>query len=127
MIDSRREDVASRIRDITGSGVDYSVEGTGNEEMFRLSMELLKPKGAAALLTGASGPGRLPGGRKALSIIQGDSVPQLFIPRLISLYRKGLFPFDRFVKFYDLKQINRAIADSMRGSTIKPVLRIGAV
>jgi aryl-alcohol dehydrogenase len=125
-IDSRREDVTTRIRDITGSGVDYSVEGTGNDEMLRLSMELLNPKGTAALLTGASGPGRLPGGRKALSIIQGDAVPQLFIPQLISLYRKGLFPLDRLVKFYDFKQINKAIADSMRGSTIKPVLRISS-
>jgi len=126
-IDSSREDVPSRIEGITGSGVDYSVEGTGNDEMFRLSMEMLNRKGTAALLTGASGPGRLPGGRRALSIIQGDAVPQLFIPRLISLYQKGLFPFDRLVKFYDFRQINRAIADSMRGSTIKPVLRISAV
>jgi aryl-alcohol dehydrogenase len=125
-IDSRRQDVASRIKDITGSGVDYSVEGTGNDERFRRSMELLNPKGTAALLTGASGPGRLPGGRKVLGIVQGDAVPQLFIPQLISLYRKGLFPFDRFVKFYDVKQINRAVADSMRGFTIKPVLRISS-
>jgi len=54
-------------------------------------------------------------------------VPQLFIPQLISLYQRGFFPFDRLVKFYDFRQINRAIADSMRGSTIKPVLRISAV
>jgi aryl-alcohol dehydrogenase len=126
-IDSSREDVATRIEAITGSGVDYSVEGTGNDEMFRLSMELLNRKGTAALLTGASGPGRLPGGRKALSVIQGDAVPQRFIPRLIALYQRGLFPFDRLVKFYDFMQIDRAIADSMRGSAVKPVLRIGAV
>lgn len=126
-IDSGREDVAARIEAITGSGIDYSVEGTGNDEMFRLSMELLNRKGTAALLTGASGPGRLPGGRKALSVIQGDAVPQRFIPRLIALYQRGLFPFDRLVKFYDFRQINRAIADSMRGSTIKPVLRISSV
>jgi hypothetical protein len=31
------------------------------------------------------------------------------------------------VKFYDFKQINKAIADSMCGSTIKPVLRISEV
>jgi aryl-alcohol dehydrogenase len=126
-IDSRKEDVASRIRDVTGRGVDYSIEGTGDDDMFRLSMELLNPGGTAALLTGASGPGRLPGGRKALSIIQGDAVPQLFIPRLIRLYRKGLFPFDRFVRFYGFREINRAIADSIRGTTIKPVLRIGEI
>jgi hypothetical protein len=31
------------------------------------------------------------------------------------------------VKFYDFTKINRAIADSKRGSTIKPVLLIGQV
>jgi aryl-alcohol dehydrogenase len=126
VIDSRRENVESLIREITGGGVDYVVESTGNDKLYRLSMVVLNPNGTVALLTGATGPARLPGGRKALSIIQGDAVPQQFIPRLISLYRKGLFPFDRLVKFYDFKNINRAIADSRRGSTIKPVLRVSS-
>jgi aryl-alcohol dehydrogenase len=126
VIDSRREDVASRIKDITGSGIDFVVESTGNEKMYRLSMGVLNPKGTVALLTGATGPERLPGGRKTLSIVQGDAVPQHFIPKLIALYRKGLFPFDRLVKFYDFNDINRAIADSRRGSTIKPVLCVSA-
>jgi aryl-alcohol dehydrogenase len=124
VIDSRREDVASRIKDITGSGVDFVVESTGNDKMYRLSTEVLNPQGTAALLTGATGSDRLPGGRRTLSIIQGDAVPQQFIPKLIALYRKGQLPFDRLVKFYDFKDINRAIADSRRGATIKPVLRV---
>jgi aryl-alcohol dehydrogenase len=51
-------------------------------------------------------------------------VPQKFIPKLIKLYQDGRFPFDRLVKFYDFTKINRAIADSKRGSTLKPVLLI---
>jgi aryl-alcohol dehydrogenase len=124
VIDSRREDPASRIKDITGSGVDFVVESSGNAKLYRLSTEVLNPQGTAALLTGATGPDRLPGGRRTLSIIQGDAVPQQFIPKLIALHRKGQFPFDRLVKFYDFKSINRAIADSRRGSTVKPVLRM---
>ncbi|HWB98561.1 MAG TPA: hypothetical protein VG672_17750, partial [Bryobacteraceae bacterium] len=65
-----------------------------------------------------------PGGRQVLSVIQGDAIPQQFIPRLIQLWRKGCFPFDRLVRFYDFHQINRAIADSIRGTTVKAVLRI---
>jgi len=103
----------NRIEAITGSGVDYSVEGTGTT-MSRLSMELLNREGTAALLTGASGPGRLPGGRKALTSSRAMPCRQRFIPRLIALYQRGLFPFDRLVKFYDFMQIDRAIADSMR-------------
>ena len=78
-----------------------------------------------ALLTGDMTDRNFSEGRRAVGIIQGDAVPQRFIPRLIDLYRAGKFPFDRLVKFYDFKDINRAIADSRKGGTIKPVLRIG--
>lgn len=126
VISSHGEEAASRIREITGSGVDYVVESSGDDSMYRLSMEVLNPKGTVAFLTGATGPARLPGGRKTLSIIQGDAVPQMFIPKLIALYRKGLFPFDLLVEFYDFGKINRAITDARRGRTIKPVLRISS-
>ncbi len=124
-INGRREDVAARVKAITGGGVDYTIETTDDDEMYRLSMDLLNPGGVAALVTGAAGPSRLPGGRKAIRIVEGDAVPREFIPKLIALWRKGLFPFDRLVKFYDFEDINRAIADARRGSAIKPVLRIG--
>jgi len=127
VIDNRRGNVAARITDITGSGVDYVVETTGNWKMHRLAIDVLNPQGAVALLTGETGTDSLPGGRKTLGIIQGDAVPQLFIPKLIALYQAGQFPFDRFVKFYDFKDINKAIADAKRGDTIKPVLRISDV
>jgi aryl-alcohol dehydrogenase len=124
-IDNRHEAVASRIAGITGGGVDYVLEITGNPKMHQLATEVLNPRGIVALLTGASGTGSLPGGRKTLGIIQGDAVPQRFIPKLIALYRAGQFPFDRLVKFYPFSEINQAIADAKRGKTIKPVLRMG--
>ena len=100
------------------------LENTGDPEMLRMVVGVLNPHGTAALLTGASGEDSLPGGRKTLEIIQGDAVPQRFIPELIALYQTGLFPFDRLVKFYGFGEINQAIDDSRRGRTIKPVLRI---
>jgi aryl-alcohol dehydrogenase len=123
-INNLHDDVASRITAITGSGVDYVVESTGNPKLHRLAIEVLNPRGTVALLTGASGTDSLPEGRKTLGIIQGDAVPQRFIPKLIALYRAGRFPFDRLVKFYQFSDINQAIADAKRGDTIKPVLRI---
>lgn len=124
VIDTRRDGVTDRIREITGSGVDYVVESSGNQRLYRLAVVLLNPGGTAAYLAGVEGPEPLPGGRKALSVIQGDAVPQVFIPKMIELYRKGLFPFDRLEKVYAFGQINRAIADSRCGRTIKPVLRV---
>lgn len=123
-IDNRRQNVASRITDITGRGVDYVVETTGNPEMHQLAIDVLNPHGVVALLTGERGTDSLPEGRRTLGIIQGDAVPQVFIPKLIKLYRAGQFPLDRLIKFYKFRDINRAIADAKRGDTIKPVLRI---
>jgi aryl-alcohol dehydrogenase len=123
-INNRRNDLAARIKATTGSGVDYVVESTANHDMEQLAAELLNPGGKAALLSGASAPGRLPGNRQVLSVIQGDAVPQKFIPKLIKLYQAGRFPFDLLVKFYDFAKINRAIADSKRGNAVKPVLLI---
>jgi aryl-alcohol dehydrogenase len=64
-------------------------------------------------------------GKTVRGIIQGDSVPELFIPQLIELYRQGRFPFDRLIKFYSFDEINQAAADSETGVAIKPVLRMG--
>jgi aryl-alcohol dehydrogenase len=123
-IDNRHQDVAARITDITGAGVDYVVETTGNSKMRQLAIEVLNPHGVVALLTGERGTDSLPEGRRTLGIIEGDAVPQHFIPELIKLYRAGKFPFDQLIKFYEFREINRAIADAKRGNTIKPVLRI---
>ena len=123
-IDNRHEDVVSRINDITGSGVDYVLEITGAPRMHQFALDVLKPQGTVALIAHPGGAGSLPGGRKIRGIIQGDAVPQSFIPKMIALYEAGQFPFDRLVKFSDFGEINRAIAAARRGDTIKPVLRI---
>ncbi len=125
-LDNRKADLAQRIRAIARGGVDHLLEITGDPDLHRLGIELLNPGGRMALLTGESGPGELPGGRRVFGVIQGDAVPQRFIPYLIKLHRQGRFPFDRLVTFYDFDDINRAIADAKRGKTIKPVLRMGA-
>ncbi len=127
IIDSRREEVSARIAEITGSGVDFVVDTTGDPELVRIAFAALKPKGRVALLTGAMETRSFAGGRKTVGVIQGDAVPQRFIPNLIDLYQAGRFPFDRLVKFYRFADINRAIADARKGSTIKPVVRISAL
>jgi len=127
VIDNRHDDVASGITDISGTGVDYVVETTGNWKMQLLAVKVLKPRGAVGLLAGGVVTNSLTEGRKTLGIIQGDAIPQRFIPKLIALHRAGQFPFDRFVKFYDFGDINKAITDAKRGDAIKPVLRISHV
>jgi aryl-alcohol dehydrogenase len=63
-------------------------------------------------------------GKRIIGIIEGDSVPDLFIPSLVEFYMQGHFPFDKLVKFYNFDQINQAAEDSEKGITIKPIVRI---
>ena len=64
----------------------------------------------------------LPPGRSVTYLVEGDAVPQEFIPKLLRLHAKGRFPFEKLLRHYDFQHINQAIEDSSSGATIKPVL-----
>lgn len=56
------------------------------------------------------------------TVVQGSSVPQVFIPRLIQLWKDGRFPFEKLVSDYAIDDINQGFEDSKSGKTIKPVI-----
>ncbi|WP_327128321.1 NAD(P)-dependent alcohol dehydrogenase [Streptomyces sp. NBC_01727] len=132
IVNAKEEDTAARIAYLTGGGADYVLEITARPEMLTLAVDALAPLGTAALIGGAPAGAHAPvnmnallGGRTVRGIAQGDSIPQLFIPQLIDLYRAGRFPFDRLITFYGFDQINEAVTDTRTGAAIKPVLRMG--
>ncbi len=49
-------------------------------------------------------------------------MPQVFIPRLVELWKQGRFPGDKLVKTYTFDDINTAFEDSESGATVKPVI-----
>jgi len=124
-------DVVAAITALTGYGVDYAIDATGVPGVIEQAVRVLAPRGACGIV-GASPAGArlsadlthlLSGGRHIRGIVEGDSRPDVFIPQLIDLHRRGAFPFDRLVRFYDFADINQAVADSESGRTIKPILR----
>ena len=102
--------------------------------MFRAAVECTAPTGVCGLV-GAPAFGTevtfdmnsiLVSGRTIRGIVEGDSVPTVFLPRLIELWRQGRFPVERFMTFYDFDQIERAARDAEAGDVIQPVLRTGS-
>jgi aryl-alcohol dehydrogenase len=133
-INSKETDPIEAVRKITGGGADFTLESSGRPAVLRQAIDALTIKGvcgivgAPALGTEASFDvnGVMTTGKTILGIIEGDSVPDLFIPSLVELYQQGRFPFDKLVKFYTLDQINQAAEDSEKGVTIKPIVRLEA-
>jgi aryl-alcohol dehydrogenase len=125
-------DAVDAIRKITGFGADFSLDTSGRPSVLRQAIDTLAIRGVCGVV-GAPPLGTeasfdvnslmIPG-RSIRGICEGDSVPALFIPQLIELYRQGRFPYDRLVRYYDFADINAAIADAAAGVTIKPVLRM---
>lgn len=106
--------------------VDHIVDTTGKLQILQLALELLSDRGKLSLLAISEEEvdvaSKLRPRQKLIESIAGDSNPQQFLPFLIRCYKKGLFPFDRLIRFYPAKNINHAIEDSLKGKTIKPVL-----
>jgi aryl-alcohol dehydrogenase len=126
-----RTDVVEEIRKITGLGARYSLETSALPSVFREAVDCLMPAGTCILL-GSARKGTetafempfLQNGRAVRGVIQGDSIPQEFIPLLVDHIVAGRFPVDKMITFYPLKDINRAAEESTSGKTIKPVLRM---
>jgi len=130
-INSLTEDVAARLTEITdGEGIDNVVDTTGRPELLRQAADALGNRGTVALV-GAARPGTevsfeigasLVKGWTFKTVVQGSSVPQDFIPKLIQLWQAGRFPFEKLVQDYDLEHINDGFEDSKTGVTVKPVI-----
>jgi aryl-alcohol dehydrogenase len=126
-----RADVVADIRRITGDGVRFSVETSAQPAVLREAVEALMPAGTCVLLGSAPGGTEvtlempfLQFGRVVRGVIQGESRPQEFIPKLVDLLMQDKMPVERMMRFYPLEEINRAALDSCLGATIKPILRM---
>lgn len=64
------------------------------------------------------------GGRVVRGIVEGESIPPWFLPRLMRFWRDGRFPVERMMSYYDFDQIDRPAHDAESGAVIKPVLRM---
>jgi aryl-alcohol dehydrogenase len=134
-VNSKQQDPVAAIKAITGEGVQFSLESTGLPQVVRQAIDALGVRGTCGIV-GAAPPGTeiridvtefMQMAKTVYGIIEGDSVPDIFIPQLVALFLQGRFPFDKLTKFYPFERINEAASDSERGLTIKPIIRIGKV
>ncbi len=118
---------SEEVRRIVPGGVNVAFDTTGRADSYQQALASLATKGRFGFVTVPAGTfepklgAMMLGGLTMRGIVQGDSVPDTFIPRLIDLHMNGRFPFDRLVTKYPFEQINRAIEDQASGKVVKPV------
>ncbi len=134
IISGKDADLVEKIKSLTGGGAHYSLEGTGNVDIFHAAVLCLRPKGSCGIFVapGVFGePIPHPGGihfmnTNLIGIIEGDSVPDVFIPELVDLHLDGTMPYDEFITTYPFEDINKALSDVRAHKVIKPVLTFDA-
>lgn len=138
VVSGRGEDPVGEIVDLTGGGVNFSLDTTGAPAAVANSINCLRARGVSAqvaapprgTLYAAEASVVVGRGITVRGIVEGDANPQSFIPRMVEFFRQGRLPLDKFVKTYPLEKINEAVDDLEHGRVVKPVLtmrEIGSV
>ena len=128
-IDAGTGGTVAAIEAIVPGGVRYSVETAGAVLSFKDAIECLAKRGICGLVTVPLlgqpfefSPLSILKGRSLVGVLEGSSVPDEFIPRLIELHRHGRLPYDRFCRRYAFSEVPRALEDVAAGRAIKAII-----
>lgn len=122
------EAVVQAVRDLTGGGASYAIDTTAVPSVVKQGMQALGSRGTlVALGLGAEeypidATDLLQGGKRLMSSLEGDSDPQVLVPRMIGMRAEGVLDLDPLVTTYDFADINTAVADVLAAKVVKPVL-----
>ena len=102
-------DVVGEICKITGGGARYTVRPSAEPKVFREAIDcLMHGRNLCAARQRAARHRRIvrnaipAAGPFVRGVVQGDSIPQEFIPRLVDLIVEKKFPIEKMITFYDL-------------------------
>lgn len=130
IVDASSEDVRNTIKSILPQGANYALDCSATVAALMDSLEVIGQGGKIGIFS-APPPGQtFDFTTRSLfdkvgslhGIVQGFSVPQDFIPKLIEFHKGGNFPYERMITTYPFEEIDRAMADAKSGAAIKPVL-----
>jgi aryl-alcohol dehydrogenase len=131
VIEAGADPVAARVLGLMPDGVDFALDTTGVASVMLQAIEVLAPRGTFGFVTAPLDGSDLSlsmrplmKGRKVQGILEGNSNPDVFIPRLVDFFMRGQFPFDRLARFYPFEEIGQAFHDSEEGTAVKPILRM---
>lgn len=130
IVDVGKESLMDIVKLAAPKGVHYALDSSATVAGLEASIEAIGQGGKVGIVSYPNDGDAFPFNTKTLflkvasihAIVQGFSVPQTFLPKLLELHKKGSFPVERLVSTYEFSDINRALEDAHSGAAIKPVL-----
>lgn len=131
-LNSKESSISEEVqKNILPGGTDFGIDSTGINSVVNEIIKSTHILGRSVILAMPSVPtlevdqsAFLATGRSLQYVNAGESISDILVPKLISLFKQGLFPFDKLIKFYELEEINQAIEDSETGKTLKAIIRM---
>ncbi len=129
-INAAKENVVEVISEQFPTLLNYTFESTGNPKVSEDCFNCIARLGTGAFIAApAIGTGfnvdinMLVGfGRTIRGVVEGESIPSQFIPRLGKYYLEGQLPLDEIITTFPFSKINEAVAAVESGEVIKAVL-----
>lgn len=120
--------LADLLAETVPAGLDFALDTTGIADVVRSGVEALNTRGTFGVI--GAGPSAdlvldwrtVLNGRTVTGIIAGNSVPEVFLPKLVEFYRSGRFAADELIEYFPFDEINSALEASAKGAVVKPVL-----
>lgn len=132
IVNASKIDAVAEVHRICDGPADFALECTGVIPVVRQAADSIGMLGTCVLIGGAPAGAEFSldhlstlWGKRIVGTLGGSGRSGTLIPTLVELHAQGRFPFERLVEFYELDQIEQALADALSGTVVKPVLRIG--
>lgn len=129
--DSYAQTLADEVKKLVGGKINFALDTTGVLPLINAQIKALSKRGKFIQI---GVPIPVPtgiiqfdmqeffGGTKRMEVnYLGDCLAKDHLPKMIQWYRDGKFPFDKFIKFYDAKDVSKALED-MKTEVIKPII-----
>jgi aryl-alcohol dehydrogenase len=127
-LDPTAPDAAATVVELTGGGAHAAIDTTAIPDVLTTALTVLRPRGMLAIVglgvpTAALPVGLIMGsGLTVRGVVEGDSDPQVFIPRLAKLVRSGALPLDKLVTRFAFDDFGAGWTAARTGRVVKPVL-----
>lgn len=132
VLDPAGSELVAELIEITGGGADHALDTTALPSVLSDALTALRPRGQLGIVGLGAPTADLPvglimgRGLRVRGVVEGDSVPEQFIPELLGYHSRGDLPLEKLVTTYDFADFGTAWKAAVEGSAIKPVLTMPA-